>query len=474
MQSLYVHSITHEIEFEIDKGANRKLTGIFVDGQLLFSAAKYVAENKMKHGRSNAWESQFVQAVRLLIDYSIVHEGRFDNPKKMFESFATRLRDGIEVLSEGLLWSARSDDQTNRFVQHLTKFSDWLYADSGGKSELLNPKREATKAERILNLAAYNHRMNSSFLKHTYSAQHREEAVNYTRHVANRKPAKKPDEPKKTFPSDMFMPLLFEGFKKSKAKHRSALFDTHRVDYILITLLLNTYGLRMSEPFHLYVEDVIPTGENELIIKVFHPSKGLAPKRGRDKYGNQNLSRGEFLQREYGMVDRKSADGKLHVGWKIESLKEFPCFFFAENEYYKLFVNLFKVYLANRVEPMKGREHPFLFTDESGEPLTYSAYKQAHQRAVKKIGMTPLLEYNGAPHCHRHSYGQRLADAEVEPRIIKAALHQTSIESQIVYTEAENTKVQISLKEGTKKLEQDTFFDKALLPSSLASQTSIS
>ena len=467
MQNLYLHSVTREIEIDFDKGANRTVTGIFVDGRLLFSAAKYVAENKMKHGRSKVWESQFVQAVRLLIDYSIVHEGHFDNPKNMFESFASRLRDGIEVLSEGLLWSARSDDQTNRLVHQLTKFSDWLYLESDGKSELLNPKREATKAERILNLAAYNHRMNNSFLKHTYSAQHRDKAVNNTRNIANKKLAKRPDEPKKTFPSDMFMPLLFEGFKKGRAKNRSSLFDTHRVDYILITLLLNTYGLRMSEPFHLYVDDVIPTGENELIIKVFHPSKGLAPKRGRDKYGNQNLRRGEFLLREYGMADRKSAVGKLQAGWKIETLVEFPCFFFAESEYYKLFVNLFKLYLANRVEPMKGREHPFLFTDESGEPLTYAAYKQAHERAAKKIGMTPLLEYGGVPHCHRHSYGQRLADASVEPRIIKAALHQTSIESQIVYTEAVNSKVKLSLMEGTNKLSKEASFTPTLLPKTL-------
>lgn len=467
MQNLYLHSVTHEIEINFDKGANRTVTGIFVGGNLLFSAAKYVAEKKMQLGRSKAWESQFIQAVRLLIDYSITHENHFNNPKVMFESFATRLHDGIKVLNEGLLWSPRSEDNTNRLIQHLTNFSDWLYYESDEKSVILNPKREATQAERILNLAAYNHRMNNSFLKHTYTAQHRAEAVNYTRNVVKRKVANKPDEPKKTFPSEKFMPLLFEGFKKGKAKRHQSLFNTHRVDYILITLLLNTFGLRISEPFHLFVDDVIPTGENELFIKVFHPSKGLAPKRGRDKYRNQNLSRGEFLQREYGMSDRKSINGSLHSGWKIEDLKEFPCFFFAESEYYKLFVNLFKLYLANRVEPSKGREHPFLFTDESGEPLTYAAYKQAHERAVKKIGMTSLLEYGGVPHCHRHSYGQRLADASVEPRIIKAALHQTSIESQIVYTEAVNSKVKLSLIEGTKKLSTEASFDPSLLPKTL-------
>ena len=467
MKTVYIHSVTHQIEVSLDKGDNRKVTGIFVDGKLLFSVAKYVAKEKMQYGRSASWESQFVQAVRLLVDYSIVHDGHFENPKKMFEAFATRLEHGIEVFSAGLFWPARSADNVNRLIHYLTRFSDWLYIETGEESELLNRLRSATTAERMLNLAAYNHRMNNSFLKHTFSEGHRSEAVNYTRTIAKRKVAKKPDEPKKAFPANKFMPLLFEGFKKGKNKHSNSFFDTHRVDYILITLLLNNYGLRMSEPFHLYVDDIVPIGENELSIKVFHPSKGLSPSRGRDKYKNQHLTRGEFLKREYGMLDRKSMKGSLHAGWKIEKLKEFPCFFFAEREYHKLFVTLFKLYLANRVEPMNGREHPFLFTDEIGDPLTYTAYKQAHNRAVKKIGMIPLLEYGGSPHCHRHSQGERLADAKVEPRIIQAVMHQTSIESQSVYTEASTSKIQNSLQDGSKKLSEKASFNSKFLPGNL-------
>ena len=467
MEVVYLHSITHKTDVAFDLAEPVSVTGIFVGGNLLFSAAKYLALKKIRNNVSQSWERQFIQSIRLLIDYSIVHEGHFENPKEMFELFSHRLIDGVCMPKEGLLWSPKQTDTANRLIKHLTTFSDWLYKDSDGRSGLLNPLREATPAEKILNLAAYNHKMNNSFLKHTYSNEHKEQSVNYTRNVRGLPTSRKPEQPKKAFPEERFMSLLFEGFKKKSAKQDAPILHTHRVDYILITLLLHTYGLRESEAFQLYVSDIKPAGENEVMIQVFHPSKSDAPQYAKSEFNNQQLKRGEYLSKKFGMKDRKTQRGKLHAGWKSEITLMFPAFFFAEPEYNDLFINLFKLYLAGRVEPLEGREHPFLFTNEVGDPLTLAAYVQAHERAVKKIGMIPLLEYSGKPHCHRHAYGQRLADAGVDPMIIKDAMHHNSLESQAAYTEAHSDKIRSKLRNGISKLNENTAYNGSVLPASI-------
>lgn len=467
MEALYLHSVTHKTDVVFDLADPLPVTGIFVDGSLLFSAAKYLALKKIQRNISQSWERQFIQSVRLLIDYSIVHEGYFKNPKEMFEQFSHRLSNGIYIPKEGLLWSPKQADTTNRLIKQLTNFSDWLYDDSDGNSGLLNPLREATPAERLLNLAAYNHKMNNSFLKHTYPKGHQGQSVNYSRNVRGLAVSRKPDEPKKSFPEECFMSLLFDGFKNKSAKLEASILETHRVDYILITLLMHTYGLRVSEVFQLYTRDIIPVDENKVMVQVFHPSKGNAPQYAKSEFNNQHLKRGEYLSKKFGMKDRKTQNGALHAGWKNESVSMFPAFFFAEPEYNDLFIYLFKLYLASRAEPLKGREHPFLFTNDVGDPLTLTAYVQAHARAVKKIGMRPLLEYGGKPHCHRHSYGQRLADAGIEPRIIKDAMHHASLESQASYTQAHSKKIGEALRDGTSKLVERTIYKNAALPASI-------
>ncbi|WP_280573576.1 tyrosine-type recombinase/integrase [Vibrio sp. S/42/10] len=112
---------------------------------------------------------------------------------------------------------------------------------------------------------------------------------------------------------------------------------------------------------------------------------------------------------------------------------------------------MFRIYVTQqRVPPLIGREHPFLFTNRNGDPLTMKSFKRAHQIAVKKIGISHYLNAGGSPHSHRHAYAQRLADArEVCPSIneiiIQRALHHKSADSQKVYTEPDIKKVEKSL-----------------------------
>ena len=127
--------------------------------------------------------------------------------------------------------------------------------------------------------------------------------------------------------------------------------------------------------------------------------------------------------------------------------------FLGFQELQKLFFELFRLYIEIRQEPLKGREHPFLFTDNNGDPLSMVAYIRAHSRAVKRIGMTPKLDYSGTPHCHRHAYGKRLANANIDPILIKRCLHHASLEAQQAYTQPQIRETTEALKKGIERLE---------------------
>lgn len=57
------------------------------------------------------------------------------------------------------------------------------------------------------------------------------------------------------------------------------------------------------------------------------------------------------------------------------------------------------------------------------------------------------------PHGHRHAYGQRLTNADIDPIARKKALHHGSLESQIVYTEPDRTKLNKLLNAATDRLD---------------------
>ncbi len=458
----YQFSCTRPYEVKHDKAGTIRVTAIFSDGNVLFPAVKYLAQKKINGKSSISWERLFIQAMRLLLDYYLAHKDHFKNAKDMFENFAYRIQFGTVDENRhdpsGLHWRPRSADQSSRIIQKITCFSDWLYNESENESQLLNPLRKATPAEKVLNLAAYNHKINNAFLKHTYSGVHRADTIKYSRNTRVKQLATSNIVQKKSFSEDKLIDLLLDGLKRKSANHDAPFEERYRVDYILITLLMHLGGLRESEVFHLYTDDIIPNNGGQQ-IRVYHPLEGLAPEHARLKFKKTNLSRKEYLAREFGMLDRLTARGGLHSGWKSPTVnntgKYFHVFLFGYPELQDYFFKLFRLYLETRVEPLPGRYHPFLFTDKNGDPLKLRTFIQAHNRAVMKIGMVPKLEYGGTPHCHRHSYGQRLADAKIDPLTIKICMHHSSLESQRAYTDPQLFKVSEALKAGIKTLENN-------------------
>lgn len=464
------------------------IPAIFIEGHgVLTTHIRYLRVNKNK---SISWMNSSVRAIRLLLNYMQANDDCFDTPQKMFEEFSDALRVGTcdeqgKDLSE-LRWKPRSDAKV--LIRHVTAFSDWLCGDSGGETQLLNPMRKASQWEKKLNIAAYHHKVNRAFLSHTFDTQLDRKAAESTRNVSSSIDDSHiaEVEPAISFDEADFQRLLEYGFRLNGVKSESPVHEKYNLRDILITLLLHYGGLRESEPFHLYLDDISedPERKGNALVKVHHPSDGIAPQHFRKAVKKSKATRKEYLNQNFGIEPRWRHPKKSYrSGWKkplldSKSGKYFVVQWFpaSAGEY---FLRIWKLYIkCQYVRPVRGHEHPFAFTNQYGNPASLPKYITAHARAVKRIGLTPAKELGTTPHAHRHAYGQRLVDSGVHPLIIKRAMHHKSIESQLTYTEPSALKVQreLSLAESRLAVKHGkgrTAVAKALAEAAIDDRTSI-
>lgn len=409
--------------------------------------------------RSSAWMAKTAQAVSLLIDYLVANRNCFDDPKRLFETFALRLttgtvsNDGTDP--SGLYWNGRNPSAVRVLVNSISNFSDWMARELD--VEPLNPWREATRSEEMLAWAAWHQKRHRAFLAHTWDPEKDSLTITRARNAMLKKTPLVDHEQVKHFPDERIHELLFKGFIVPGKKQSPRLEERLNLRDILITLLMHYGGLRMSEPFHLYVQDVVPdpihTGR--ALVKVFHPSIGTAPPDWLDMKGQpMKCNRLTYLngkyrlrpRNEYGLTDQ------LFAGWKGNALDSKGHFMYVNwfpGWAGALFWMLWVFYMAQRSQ--LSCEHPFAFSTLKGKPYSIDSYERQHRRAVERIGLTVGKALGTSPHSHRHSYGQALANAEIDPILRKKALHHKSLESQVIYTEPDRARLLRALEAATER-----------------------
>ena len=393
-------------------------------------------------GRSRAWHRKFCQALRLLLDYAAANSGVFSSSDELFEQFSVRLitgtvgRDGLDP--SGLYWKKKSPSNANNLINLLTSFSAWL-ARKYGVPEL-NPLRDATKYEKVIAAAAWAYRKNRSFLGHTENTVEADAANLEVPNVPAQQTLKVGLAQKPRFPEELFPRLLFEGFCVKRGTAGLPLLNLRN---ICIALLQHGAGLRTSECLHLWWEDVQPHPfDPELVVvRIGHPSEGRTKWIGARGTVIQG-SRRERLSM-LGLVPRNDPGlGSIYAGWKNPTLdgEWYIQAHWSDPEYcryFSLFWNAYTIQCAN----IDKHDNPWALINTSGpnigKPYTLDAFRDSHYVAVERIGLNPRRVEGGRPHCHRHSYAYRLAEAGVPESVIKRAMHHSSIESQQVYTAPE-------------------------------------
>ena len=251
---------------------------------------------------------------------------------------------------------------------------------------------------------------------------------------------------------------------------------------ILITLLLHGGGLRQSEPFHIYFDDIQldpvlsrQVGEEVALVRIYHPSEGAIPTHMVTHFNKSSLikDRESFLIYQYGLKPRTHyVTESLRAGWKTTQhdsqhdkyiqVHWFPVSFGI------LFYKIWKLYILSLQTHRFSLSHPFAFValtgKHKGKPLSISAFRQNHKAAEERIGLSAAKEYGTTPHGHRHAYGQRMVECDVAPLIRKKALHHRSIESQLVYTQPSYHKVNDCLRTASVNLDHSQYEFENLWP----------
>lgn len=404
------------------------------------------------HDRSLTWMTKVIRSVRMFLEYLQANPEEREG-YRLFQNFAQRLYTGTFSRETGLdpsnlCWAPRSPQDASHIVTHLSDFFDWL-GEMRPEAAKLNPRYAGSAFDRQADEAAYQYRRSRAFLGHTWAANASSAATGHRVRSQHLPKVEKGEPP--AFPEERFEELLVKGFRAAG-----------RQDYrgMLITLLLHGAGFRESEPFHLYIQDVVqnPANPREAVVRIHHPNHGDAPADWRDEHGRPRKgNRAEYLSSDFGLAPRTELLESRHAGWK-GGMHDGPYYkqaYWFLPEYGEWFLQLWHRYLEQVAR--FDRHHPFAFINLNREPAggmyCLSQYNKAHAAACERIGLSVSKMLGTTPHGHRHAYGRRLKNAGIDKALIRRFMHHASLESQEVYTQPNTREALAALETAAQRLQ---------------------
>ncbi|MYM81815.1 tyrosine-type recombinase/integrase [Duganella sp. FT50W] len=414
-----------------ETGASVEIPGLVTPAGVLTPLVDYCLTRR--HDRSIVWMSKVVRSVQMFLEYMHANPSEQDT-YILFRNFAQRLYTGTFDLETGfdpswLTWWPRSAPDAQHIITDLSLFFEWLGKERPRAAQI-NPRYAGSAFDSACDSAAYLQRRDAALLGHTWGAKPSVHALGFKVRAKRRPHVDTANPP--AFPDDKFKELLNIGFKVGND------FDYRG---ILITLLCHGGGFRESEPFHLYIEDVVqdPLNPKSALVRIHHPSQGFAPRGWRDARGRElKGNRASYLGKRFGLVPRNEMLSNRAAGWKGGALdgdyyKEAHWF---EPELGELFLVVWQKYLHQVAKV--NRTHPFAFINLRREPIgdmyTIAQFARAHANACRRIGLVVSKELGTTPHGHRHSYGRRLKKGGVGTAFLRKCMHHSSEDSQTVYT----------------------------------------
>ncbi|MBF8176062.1 gamma-mobile-trio recombinase GmtY [Herminiimonas contaminans] len=415
-----------------------------------------------QHDRSLSWMRKVVHDVALLLRYIKANACLPVDSESLFHSFIQRLYSGTVGPDgsdpSGLYWKPENHRVIGNILTRLTDFSCWLADRQGGN--VLNPLRSASTYDEMVAIAASMARKDRAFLGHIRRSISPAQAEASRSTLARRSPKVSVSDDAVAFPEKHFEDLLLRGFRLVRGSGHDPLQSRLNIRDCLITLLMHGAGFRLSECFHLWVNDVKsnPLDPSSAQVRIHHPSLGEAPDDWLDERGRPiKCNRAAYLAGKFAMKPRNELMNTSYAGWKDPNLdgNYYMEAYWFQPELGKLFLLLWKTYLNELIH--LPRVHPYAFVvhknGTAGDMYSIDNYKQAHQRAISRIGLIPSKASGTTPHAHRHAYGRRLMRSGVSPQVKQRALHHKSIASQAIYTAPSATDVSNALNAATHTLD---------------------
>jgi integrase len=443
---------------------------------------------------SLTWMRDRARGLGVLFDYLRQRRSYFDEVARdpffdvhgiVFSQFQNHLIAGTVIFGpegvrddNGLFWlPSASRNNAVGLIRGIRDFVLWVSGDGhpGYRADsLLRSPFPETGHDTVRFLRAAKHKQDKSFLAHLKPLRRQRQVVGSAIVGRDTRGDGIPDNVQ--FPREFLGRLISEGFMVRKGRAG----DIHEdVTAKLATMLCAFGGLRMSEPLHLWVQD-IQRVNGEPVVFLKHPVRARVdhPLFGR-------MDRKSYLRQVCGMEPRTQIAGRLHAGWKgIKCNNEFwaPLYWLPFPGMTDLFMETFQSYLFNiRPELMRKRadrglpDHPFLLVsagrsnqaremDSTGDPYTKVGFENAWVRAMARLrklsGNDPRLEVEKRRgttlHGLRHLYGGILAELGMSPEVIQQCMHHLSPLSQQTYTKPRNQFVSDQLNAAMKVKETAT------------------
>jgi integrase len=411
--------IKRRVTYKVRNGTPPLLfPAIFTENGLLLSHLRFLYNNRAK---SPSWIERNTFAVEQLLKFIEWQVLGFSSATELLRAFVEALQfgtvqDGKD--SSGLYWFPRRNEDVNVLLRHITDYCDYLDSIHGTDLPKLNPLRKVTYAEERMQWCAYYRRHSRSFLNHLLKPSPQQ--VSFARQILGPRRHFVDVEAVYRFPEDRIDDLFLHGFVSASGEP----------DYgsQLILMLMHFGGLRLSECFHIYTDDIsIDSKSGAALISVFHPSDGKSPD---ERFSNRR----EYLAYKYRLKPRNeySRSHRLYSGWKGPMLTNrnlsFDVMFYPSVKAVE-FTLLLQKYLSTRL----ATESPFLLVNLKGAPESKKNFNQKHNRAVRRIGFAPSKPLGTTPHAHRHSFGYRLSRNGFSQLEIQKAMHHKSPDSCLVY-----------------------------------------
>lgn len=404
-----------------------RLPALFTENGLLISHLRFLFSNRNK---SQSWIERNTFAIQLLLEFIDAHQHSVMSATELLQSFVDALNfgtiDSQQIDELNLYWFPRRVADVNTLLSHINLYCDYIDGVFGHELPNLNPLRRATKAEERIRWCAYYKRQSNSFLNHLH--QPSPNRFSMSRRVQAPSAHVLSVESVSRFPDEHFERLLQYGFTNQAGE-----FD---LCSILIVMLMHYGGLRLSECFHIYTDDVaIDNKTGAALISVFHPSDGASPT-------PDFTNRRDFLNLHFHLIPRNEypRSHRLHAGWKGSLLTarnhSFNVMIFPQIKSIE-FTDLLRDYLTSRIDG----DHPFLFTNSNGQPESKKNFIKKYQKAIERIGLVSNKHHGTSPHSHRHSYGYRLATSGFNQLEIQKAMHHKNPESCLVYIKPQDDEI---------------------------------
>ncbi|MBF7143288.1 MULTISPECIES: gamma-mobile-trio recombinase GmtY [Pseudomonas] len=431
-----------------------RLIGLLTRHGILTSLLEFQVE----FNYSRSAQKKLNSAVKLLLTFMEHSPIAYYRPVELLRAFKQALDHGTidENMDDptGLYWPPRSYEVISIVLRNLTRYSDWLALQDAHSAVVLNPIREATTAEQRIHWCAYHHRQNKRLLNHLERPGETQK-IKFSREVRN-PTISFIDSDVVRFPKDRFNELMTSGFIRATVRSEDPRETT---DYKAqcMTLLMDGGGLRESELFHIYLDDIkYDTVTMRSIVRVFHPSQGKAPEHG---YTNRE----DYLRRKYRLQPRTNylSNQALYAGWKNPAINKKGKFlevqFYPESKAIE-FSLAYQSYLL--YQRKNSAHHPFAFTNSTGAPETIQNFSRLQRAAVERIGLIYRKDRGTTEHGHRHAYAFRCAEeGDFTQKELQFALHHRHPDSCLVYIQYRDGDLRAKMKKIPTRYVEDDLYD---------------